>query len=840
MAATAMMSMDAAEASLDDSHACPICRDVFTDAFSTLCGHTFCFACITQHLEHIRTCPCCAQPLSADALFPNLALDKLLRGLSRSGHLRGSPGPGSPRECGVGGNAIRGRAGELAEALTELPLEQLTPLLRVISDKHKHLVMNDRQVSMNVLRDFLSLSWRRKSAAVDALEREIECIDGDLEWVERQVAELGGSAALDAFAAEAAAANPAGGARGAQGGVASTSGASAARNNSAASLVCEMLSAWGIDRADAPPKQTGRRASVDAAAARYAAAKNSGFYGTTSTAAGASAGAAPGSSAPPVASPSVATLADAPRSGGGSKRSSMDMMRGAPPSKRTDSLERLGSGSSAASDSPGASGSGSGSGSGRAPRTDPAAAKASFAALALSEQKRRRVFEHFGDLQRLYSSIRIEGGGERDGGGGRMRARARTGTAAARDLEKFSRTLDGATKHDRLRVVGQLRHADPMSAGPSGAIVSSIEFDVDGAFFATAGVSKRIQFFDFRGACGTGSGPELGRGGSEPAQSISTRSKLSCLSYNKHVRNHIASSDYEGVVTVWDVETRQSVAEFEEHDKRAWTVDYCRTDPRLLASGSDDGRVKIWSTAHEGSVLELDVRANVCCAQYGPNSAHQLAVGCADHRVHLFDLRNPSEAVAVLSGHRKAVSYVRFLPTGDELASASTDSTICVWDVRGSVIDAARKAATPSRPKVLEGHVNEKNFVGLSVAGDLIACGSETNEVFVYHKSFNRPLVKYNFDEPVVETYPGVDLDGGAGTVGGSDGSSAATAATAAAAAGGGRATSGAAGTAGAGGGGGPPMAQQFVSAVCWRGEQPVLLAANSHGIIKVLQLVEG
>ena len=186
------------------------------------------------------------------------------------------------------------------------------------------------------------------------------------------------------------------------------------------------------------------------------------------------------------------------------------------------------------------------------------------------------------------------------------------------------------------------------------------------------------------------------RAGSEPAQSISTRSKLSCLSFNKHVRNHVASSDYEGVVTVWDVETRQSVAEFEEHDKRAWTVDYCRTDPRLLASGSDDGRVKIWSTAHEGSVLELDLRANVCCAQYGPNSAHQLAVGCADHRVHLFDLRNPSEAVAVLSGHRKAVSYVRFLH-GRRGGVRVHGQHHVRWDVRGSVIDTARKAAHARR-----------------------------------------------------------------------------------------------------------------------------------------------
>lgn len=30
--------------------------------------------------------------------------------------------------------------------------------------------------------------------------------------------------------------------------------------------------------------------------------------------------------------------------------------------------------------------------------------------------------------------------------------------------------------------------------------------------------------------------------------------------------------------------------------------------------------------------------------------------------------------------------------------------------------------------------MNEKNFVGLAVKDDYIACGSETNEVFVYHK----------------------------------------------------------------------------------------------------------
>jgi WD40 repeat protein len=72
---------------------------------------------------------------------------------------------------------------------------------------------------------------------------------------------------------------------------------------------------------------------------------------------------------------------------------------------------------------------------------------------------------------------------------------------------------------------------------------------------------------------------------------IPTRSKLSCLSWNKYIKQHIASSDYEGIVTVWDVNSQQSIMEYEEHEKRAWSVDFSRTDPTMLVSGSDDGKV---------------------------------------------------------------------------------------------------------------------------------------------------------------------------------------------------------------------------------------------------------
>ncbi|MFS7933976.1 putative transcription factor WD40-like family [Helianthus anomalus] len=47
-----------------------------------------------------------------------------------------------------------------------------------------------------------------------------------------------------------------------------------------------------------------------------------------------------------------------------------------------------------------------------------------------------------------------------------------------------------------------------------------------------------------------------------PIVEMPTRSKLSCLSWNKNTKNHIASSDYEGIFTVWDVNTCQVILIF--------------------------------------------------------------------------------------------------------------------------------------------------------------------------------------------------------------------------------------------------------------------------------------
>ncbi|XP_028109232.1 E3 ubiquitin-protein ligase COP1-like isoform X4 [Camellia sinensis] len=384
----------------------------------------------------------------------------------------------------------------------------------------------------------------------------------------------------------------------------------------------------------------------------------------------------------------------------------------------------------------------------------------------LAVARKRRVHAQFNDLQECYlqrrrhwvrQSYKQE---ERD-----TNAMNREGYHAG--LEDFQSVLSTFTRYSRLRVVAELRHGDLFH---SANIVSSIEFDRDDELFATAGVSRRIKVFEFSSLVNESVDVQF------PVVEMSTRSKLSCLSWSKCTKNHIASSDYEGIVTVWDVTTRQSVMEYEEHEKRAWSVDFSRTEPSMLVSGSDDCKVKIWCTNQEASVLDIDMKANICSVKYNPGSSFYVAVGSADHHVHYYDLRNVSQPLHVFSGHRKAVSYVKFL-SSNELASASTDSTLRLWDVKENL---------PLR--TFRGHTNEKNFVGLTVNSEYIACGSETNDVFVYHKAISRPAAWHRFASSDLD-----DVDDDAGSY--------------------------------------------FISAVCWKSDSPTMLAANSQGTIKALVL---
>ncbi|WOK99303.1 protein SPA1-RELATED 4 isoform X1 [Canna indica] len=367
---------------------------------------------------------------------------------------------------------------------------------------------------------------------------------------------------------------------------------------------------------------------------------------------------------------------------------------------------------------------------------------------------------------------------------------ARTGRSSVDDIvlkeghthgrrnEWINPFLEGLCKYlsfSKLKVRADLKQGDLLNTMN---LVCSMGFDRDKEFLATAGVNKKIKVFE----CDMILNED--RDIHYPVVEMANKSKLSCICWNSYIKNQIASSDFEGVVQVWDVTRSQSLAEMKEHERRVWSVDFSLADPTKLASGSDDGTVKLWSINKAGSVGTIRTKANVCSIQFQPDSTYSLAVGSADHNVYCFDLRNLRMPFCTLDGHKKTVSYVKYLDSS-HVVSASTDNSLKLWDLPTST---SRTLDNPLQ--TFTGHTNNKNFVGLSVYDGYIATGSETNEVFIYHKAFPMPVLSYKFS--TADPISGQENDD----------------------------------------------AMQFVSCVCWRGQSSTLLAANSSGNIKFLEMI--
>ena len=64
----------------------------------------------------------------------------------------------------------------------------------------------------------------------------------------------------------------------------------------------------------------------------------------------------------------------------------------------------------------------------------------------------------------------------------------------------------------------------------------------------------------------------------------------SSIVWSSYHKGMLASADYEGTVTLWDAFTGTKTRMFQEHEKRCWSLDFNKMDPKLLASGSDDSR----------------------------------------------------------------------------------------------------------------------------------------------------------------------------------------------------------------------------------------------------------
>ncbi|KAL0358967.1 UNVERIFIED_CONTAM: WD repeat-containing protein RUP2 [Sesamum angustifolium] len=310
-----------------------------------------------------------------------------------------------------------------------------------------------------------------------------------------------------------------------------------------------------------------------------------------------------------------------------------------------------------------------------------------------------------------------------------------------------------------------------ISSASSGCAVGSdaigvVEFDHSNSFFATGGIARKIRIYNAQKLLlprenGDGNAAFLDHAAACEYY-MCTPAKLSSLKWKPGSGSRfIGSGDYDGVVMEYDLEKRVPVFERDEHGgRRVWSMDYSNWNPTL------------------GGPDRMTAPCNaVCSVEFNPFGGFLVTVGCADRKIYGYDVRRMVDPVFILDGHRKAVTYTRFLDQ-QKIVSSSTDGCLKMWDAENQHLIRTYK-----------GHVNSRRFVGLSVwrTGGLFSCGSENNHVYVYDMRWGKPIWVGGFEQLAAQ----------------------------------------------------PRCEPGFVSGICWRetgGERCTLVAGGSDGVLQVFE----
>ncbi|CAG8504757.1 13711_t:CDS:10 [Acaulospora colombiana] len=272
------------------------------------------------------------------------------------------------------------------------------------------------------------------------------------------------------------------------------------------------------------------------------------------------------------------------------------------------------------------------------------------------------------------------------------------------------------TRYSSFRLVNTLRYADLFNTS---SIVSTIEFDRDDEYFATAGVTKKIKIFEY--------------------------ANIERNNYEDAFGGLASGNIRDGAGG-----TRKIMDTFLTYPIREMN---CRTAYPGIIILNPKSQVLIMMELFLYGMLTLEVKSS-----------------------HSTSMRN-ARGVWTLE---EWILRIKIWSTNQKNSVFTLESNANLWDID-----------TQTCTRTYTGHINEKNFVGLSTSSDWIGCGSEDNSVVAYYKTLSKPVVKFKFGSinPVTgeET---VDVD-----------------------------------------------SSLFVSSVCWKNNSNTLLAANSQGTIKVLEL---
>ncbi|KAK3987305.1 WD40-repeat-containing domain protein, partial [Cladorrhinum sp. PSN332] len=147
----------------------------------------------------------------------------------------------------------------------------------------------------------------------------------------------------------------------------------------------------------------------------------------------------------------------------------------------------------------------------------------------------------------------------------------------------------------------------------------------------------------------------------------------------------VASGSDDGTIKIWDATSGSCVKTLEGHGGWVRSVTFSH-DGKQVASGSDDGTIKIWDATSGSCVKTLEGHSGWVRSVTFSHDGKQVASGSDDGTIKIWDATSGS-CVKTLEGHGGWVRSVTFSHDGKQVASGLDDGTIKIWDaISGSCI----------------------------------------------------------------------------------------------------------------------------------------------------------
>lgn len=169
-----------------------------------------------------------------------------------------------------------------------------------------------------------------------------------------------------------------------------------------------------------------------------------------------------------------------------------------------------------------------------------------------------------------------------------------------------------------------------------------------------------------------------------PTQSIKSVADDIILCALEVTRNAIAVGSKDGVITIYDTNTGQKIANLRGHKSSICKLAIVSNNgKKYLASGSDHGcsAIVLWDISTWNMRMRIEYHKAAVTAILDLQDNRSLISGSYDKTINVYNINNEGKILFNLPINRTSVTAVLMSCNGNKLITCGLDDSVCVYQI---------------------------------------------------------------------------------------------------------------------------------------------------------------